>query len=115
MSERRPNRTLGPNHDTFWEYCDQEQFRLQKCDTCGKLRIDGCGHPRRPATGANKNAMQRYLRPTAVLNMVSPGNRRLSSALLRLSGDQCRQGIASPLEVGQTHGGDNRVGNLPAD
>ncbi len=38
MTERRPNRTLGPNHDTFWEYCDQEQFRLQKCDTCGKLQ-----------------------------------------------------------------------------
>ena len=38
MAEKRPRRTLGPNHDTFWEYCNQGDFRLQKCDTCGKLQ-----------------------------------------------------------------------------
>lgn len=36
--ERRPNRTLGPNHDTFWEYCNQGEFRLQKCDGCGQFQ-----------------------------------------------------------------------------
>ena len=38
MVEKRPPRTMGPNHDTFWEYCDKEEFRLQKCNTCGALQ-----------------------------------------------------------------------------
>lgn len=38
MAERRPNRTLGPNHDTFWSYSNRGEFRLQKCDTCGKVQ-----------------------------------------------------------------------------
>lgn len=35
MSELRPNRTLGPDHDTFWAYTAQGELRLQKCDACG--------------------------------------------------------------------------------
>ena len=38
MTERRPNRTLGPNHDTFWSYCNRGEFRLQKCNSCQKLQ-----------------------------------------------------------------------------
>ena len=37
--QRRPNRTMGPNHDTFWEYCNQGEFRLQKCNNCGKMQF----------------------------------------------------------------------------
>jgi len=34
MSERRPNRVLGPQHDRFWTYCDAEELRLQRCNAC---------------------------------------------------------------------------------
>lgn len=37
MVEKRPVRVLGPNHDTFWEYCNKGDFRLQKCDTCERF------------------------------------------------------------------------------
>ena len=37
MAEKRPRRTLGPYHNTFWEYCGKEEFRLQKCNTCGRF------------------------------------------------------------------------------
>lgn len=39
MVEKRPDRVLGPNHDTFWEYCNKEEFRLQKCDDCGAVQF----------------------------------------------------------------------------
>lgn len=35
--QRRPDRTLGPGHDTFWEYCAKGELRLQKCNDCGAL------------------------------------------------------------------------------
>lgn len=38
MVEKRPPRTLGPFHDTFWEYCNKEEFRLQKCTDCGYMQ-----------------------------------------------------------------------------
>ncbi len=38
MAERRPNRTLGPDHDTFWSYCNLGEFRLQQCNTCSKVQ-----------------------------------------------------------------------------
>ena len=37
MAERRPDRTLGPGHDQFWEFCSQGELRLQRCASCGKL------------------------------------------------------------------------------
>ena len=36
MAEKRPNRTLGRYHDTFWQYCNNGEFRLQRCSGCGK-------------------------------------------------------------------------------
>ena len=39
MAERRPNRTLGPNHDTFWEYLGRSEYRLQKCNQCGEFQF----------------------------------------------------------------------------
>lgn len=37
MTEKRPPRTLGPGHDTFWEWCAKGELRLQKCTGCGGL------------------------------------------------------------------------------
>ena len=37
MRERRPDRTLGLGHDTFWAYCEQGELRLQRCGACGDL------------------------------------------------------------------------------
>ena len=37
MGGQRPDRTLGPGHDTFWEWCAQGQLRLQKCTSCAGL------------------------------------------------------------------------------
>lgn len=37
MSEKRADRTLGPGHDTFWDYCAKGELRLQKCGDCGGL------------------------------------------------------------------------------
>ncbi len=37
MAEKRPDRTLGPGHDTFWEWCGKGELRLQKCGSCGGL------------------------------------------------------------------------------
>jgi len=34
---KRPNRTLGPGHDSFWEYCAKGEMRLQCCGACGKF------------------------------------------------------------------------------
>ncbi len=49
MSEPRPDRTLGPRHDMFWQYCGQGELRVPKCTACGKLvwpvlkACDRCG------------------------------------------------------------------------
>ena len=46
----RPDRTLGPGHDRFWDYCAREELWLPRCDGCGKLHwpviaaCDACGH-----------------------------------------------------------------------
>ncbi|MCB2079203.1 MAG: OB-fold domain-containing protein [Novosphingobium sp.] len=37
MAQKRPDRWLGPNHDTFWEWCGKGELRLQRCGDCGKL------------------------------------------------------------------------------
>lgn len=37
MAEKRPDRTLGPAHDIFWEYCGKGELRLQRCADCGKI------------------------------------------------------------------------------
>lgn len=37
MTERRPDRTLGPQHDTFWSWCAKGELRLQRCDACDSL------------------------------------------------------------------------------
>ena len=37
MAERRPDRTLGPGHDTFWEWCGSGELRLQRCASCGRI------------------------------------------------------------------------------
>jgi uncharacterized protein len=49
MAEKRPDRTLGPNHDTFWEWCSKGELRLQRCGVCSHLawpvvrRCEACG------------------------------------------------------------------------
>ena len=37
MTEKRPDRTLGPGHDQFWEWCGKGELRLQKCSSCRAL------------------------------------------------------------------------------
>jgi uncharacterized OB-fold protein len=37
MVEKRPNRTLGPGHDQFWEWCGRGELRLQQCERCSTL------------------------------------------------------------------------------
>jgi len=37
MTEKRPPRTLGTGHDTFWEWCGKGELRLQKCTSCGGI------------------------------------------------------------------------------
>lgn len=37
MAERRPDRTLGAGHDTFWAWCAKGELRLQRCARCGEL------------------------------------------------------------------------------
>ncbi len=37
MSEKRPDRVLGPPHDEFWAYCNKGEFRLQRCNSCKQL------------------------------------------------------------------------------
>ena len=36
MTEKRPNRTLGNYDNTFWQFCNKGEFRLQRCNKCGK-------------------------------------------------------------------------------
>ena len=50
MAETRPDRTLGANHDTFWEWCGKDELRLQRCEACDHLhwpavhKCESCGH-----------------------------------------------------------------------
>ena len=37
LAEKRPDRTRGPGHDQFWEWCSKDELRLQKCAGCGGL------------------------------------------------------------------------------
>jgi uncharacterized OB-fold protein len=37
VTQRRPNRTLGPGHDEFWAWCNKGELRLQHCVACGKF------------------------------------------------------------------------------
>jgi len=37
VTERRPNRVLGPGHDEFWAFCSNKELRLQRCDNCGHI------------------------------------------------------------------------------
>lgn len=37
MAERRPDRTLGPGHDTFWEWTARGELHLQRCGQCGEV------------------------------------------------------------------------------
>jgi uncharacterized OB-fold protein len=47
--QRRPDRTLGRNHDTFWDWCGKGELRLQRCTGCGHLawpvvhKCESCG------------------------------------------------------------------------
>lgn len=48
-AQRRPNRTRGEPHDTFWRYCEAGELRLQRCGSCGAFewppveRCQNCG------------------------------------------------------------------------
>jgi uncharacterized OB-fold protein len=49
MAEKRPDRTLGGNHDIFWDWCGRGELRLQRCEACDHLawpvvrKCDQCG------------------------------------------------------------------------
>lgn len=46
MTEKRPDRTLGGPHDTFWDWTAKGELRLQRC-ACGELTwppVDECDH-----------------------------------------------------------------------
>lgn len=49
MPQRRPDRTLGAGHDTFWEWTARGELRLQRCEACHRLawpvvrKCDACG------------------------------------------------------------------------
>lgn len=36
-TQPRPDRTLGPGHDEFWESCNREQLCLPRCNNCQQL------------------------------------------------------------------------------
>jgi uncharacterized OB-fold protein len=53
VTDKRPDRTLGPGHDEFWAFCASGELRLQVCDnghiswpvnptcnTCGSTRLE---------------------------------------------------------------------------
>jgi uncharacterized OB-fold protein len=35
--QARPDRTLGPGHDTFWQWTATGELRLQRCAECGEI------------------------------------------------------------------------------
>jgi uncharacterized protein len=37
VAQTRPDRTLGPGHDTFWAWTAKDELRLQKCGHCGEI------------------------------------------------------------------------------
>ena len=37
MTQVRPDRTLGPGHDEFWAWCNKQELRLQRCESCGRI------------------------------------------------------------------------------
>jgi len=47
MVERRPDRTLGGAHDTFWDWCARGELRLQRCTSCAEFSwppVEACEH-----------------------------------------------------------------------
>ena len=47
MAQRRPDRTLGPGHDEFWDWCNKGELRLQRCANCHKVSwpvVKACEH-----------------------------------------------------------------------
>jgi hypothetical protein len=36
MPQQRPDRTLGPRHEEFWEHCGNDELHLQRCADCGE-------------------------------------------------------------------------------
>ena len=47
MVEKRPNRTLGGPHDTFWEWCAKGELRIQHCAACAQFSwppVEACEH-----------------------------------------------------------------------
>lgn len=50
MVQQRPDRMLGPGHDSFWEWCGRGELRLQRCTRCRELcwpavtACEACGH-----------------------------------------------------------------------
>lgn len=49
MTQKRPDRTLGEGHDTFWDWCGKGELRLQRCESCNHLtwpvarKCEACG------------------------------------------------------------------------
>lgn len=46
MVQKRPDRTHGQPHDTFWEWCGRGELRLQRCTGCDELSwpvVGACG------------------------------------------------------------------------
>jgi uncharacterized OB-fold protein len=37
MVQRRPDRVLGPGHNTFWELCGKGELRLPRCVKCSHI------------------------------------------------------------------------------
>ena len=37
MPSKRPDRVLGAGHDEFWNWCKQDELRLQQCKQCQKI------------------------------------------------------------------------------
>lgn len=35
--DQRPDRILGPGHDTFWSWCNNGELRLQRCVHCNEI------------------------------------------------------------------------------
>jgi uncharacterized protein len=47
MLQKRPDRVLGAEHATFWDWCAKGELRLQRCARCGKLSwpvVNACEH-----------------------------------------------------------------------
>lgn len=47
MSQRRPDRVLGAQHDEFWAWYDKGELRLQRCEHCGHMPwpvVQACDH-----------------------------------------------------------------------